>query len=233
MFPVSRRISLKCTAGAFWSLMHSASSLAESSSMSKSGQERTGLNWNKFVEEVGVLAESHAQGTMPSIEFVHSAAALGARVDVTDRVLTEACMFLSRRQALNRSPLVMGEFNRLVTFEILLLSLEPGYSIPLHDHPNRNGVSLCVRGRARVTNYDLHETRNIPMLKMRSRMMIGPTGAGTFTEKEGNIHTIAALQPTQLIDIFCPPSAPGSAFHWYKAEPDFKDQTILRVTSIS
>lgn len=232
MLPIDRRFLLKCTAGTFLGLMNSIPSLAASSTGAGTNTLRR-MNWNQFVEKVGAFAQLRSCGALSSEEFVRSTAELGARLDLADKSLLGAYSFIDGRQTLNQSPLILAEAKRQVTFEIVLLSLEAGYSIPLHDHPKRNGVSVCVTGKTKVTHFDLQSIEGSSVLQMRSRTTIHPSETGTLTEVEGNIHTITALQHTQLIDVFSPPAPAHGGFHWYRAEPDSRDRSILRVVSIS
>jgi hypothetical protein len=151
---------------------------------------------------------------------------------MADSTLREACSFVEHRKLSKASPLVLAETHREVSFDIVLLSLDGGYSIPLHDHPMRTGISVCVSGEVIVSNYDLQASSGAISLLLRSRRTIRAGEASTLTETVGNIHTITATQHTQLIDIFSPAGPNNGRFHRYKVASDSKGGTTLKVTSI-
>lgn len=209
---IQRRAVLQCTLGAFWTLSHSLSSLV--SAATENGLRR--LDWDEFVGKVSSFAESRFGGHFNSGEFVRSVTAVGTTLNVADKELSGAYSFIRRRQELVHSHFTLVEAHRQVTFNIILLSLAPNYSIPLHDHPGRMGVSVCITGRAMIRNYDLIGSISSPALKLRSHSTVRPSEAVGFTDTEGNIHTISAIDHTELVDVFSPPSPPSGGFHSYK-----------------
>jgi hypothetical protein len=229
--PIDRRLSFTCTAGAFVWLLRALPSLADASS-SNGDQRLTRVNWDQFVNHIEAVAEKHRRGTLASSSFVQDIATLGARLDLTDKSLTGAYSFLRNRQLSSHSPMIVAEATRRVSFDVVLLSLDKGYSIPLHDHPSRSVTSICAAGQSVIANYDLRESLGRQILRLRSRSVIGPAAAGTLTESDGNVHTITALTPSQFIDVLSPPAPPSGWFHWYKAEPESADRSTLRVTSV-
>ena len=232
MFPIERRLVLKCTVGGFIGLLRDLPAVADVSAQN-GGQRPSRINWDQFVGKISELAELRSRGALTSASFVQNAADVGSILNLEDKSLLGGSSFLHNRQVETHSPFMLAEINRHITFEIMLLSLETGYSIPLHDHPRCSGVSLCIAGRARVVNYDLDDSQAIVRLRARAESTIGPSKAGTLTEHEGNIHAITAVKHTQIVDVFCPPLPAVGGFHVYRAEPESVDGTILRVTSIS
>ena len=226
---IQRRAVLQCTLGAFWTLSHSLSSLVLAAT--ENGLRR--LDWAEFVGKIASFAQNRSGGHFNCAEFVRSVAAVGTSLNVADKELSGAYSFIRKRQELIHSHLMVVEAHRQVTFNIVLLSLAPNYSIPLHDHPGRIGVSVCITGRAMILNYDLIGSISSPALKLRSQSTVRSSEAVGFTDTQGNIHTISAIDHTELVDVFSPPSPRSGGFHWYKTEPDSKDRTILRVKSIS
>ena len=232
MLPIERRLMMKCTMGVFLSLTKNLSALAQAST-GRVSQTRDQLNWTQFIEKVAKFSQDRSHDHLSSSTFVNDVATLGAKLDSADPSLAGACSFLAAKRAATHKPLLIAETNRQMTFEVLLLSLESGYTIPLHDHPARSGVSICVSGHAKVKNYDFVPSSGSALLKQRSQTSLYGQKASTLTEQEGNVHTISALQSTQLIDVFSPPAPQSGGFHWFTAEPDKQDQRLLKVTSFS
>jgi hypothetical protein len=229
MIPIQRRAVLQCTMGAFWALSDSLSSLA--SSITENGSRR--LDWAEFIGKIATFAERRSRGDLNSTAFVRSVTELGTSLNLTDKELTGAYSFIRKRQESIQSHFSLVEAHRQVTFDVVLLSLAPNYSIPLHDHPGRTGVSVCITGQAMIRNYDLIGPRSSPVLKLRSHSIVRPSEAVGFTDTEGNIHTITAREHTDLVDIFSPPSPRNGGFQFYRAEPYSQDGTLLKVISIS
>jgi hypothetical protein len=226
---VQRRAILQCALGAFWALSHSLSSLV--SAETENGIRS--LDWAGFVGKIASFADSRSRGHFSSGEFIRSVAAVGTTLNVADKELSGAYSVIRKRQELVHSHFTLVEAHRQVTFNIVLLSLAANRSIPLHDHPGRMGVSVCITGQAVIRNYDLIGSLLSPALKFRSHSTVRPSEAVGFTETQGNIHTISAIDHTELVDVFSPPSPLSGGFHSYKTEPYSKDATILKVTSIS
>lgn len=230
---IERRLLIQCSAGALWTVVSALPKIARAST-AHSEREARGLRWEQFVEQIGTLAQSRVHEHLIANEFVRRVATVGQHLDLADQQLAGACAALRQQQSTRRMPLVLAGVHERVSCEIVLLSLEAGFSIPLHDHPQRSVVSICVAGEAKVVNYDLRQHPNGPALTLRSNTTLRPSQGATLTETDGNIHTIAAGRQTQLIDVFCPPMNKGAACHWYKAEPERRnDPTVLRVTSMS
>jgi hypothetical protein len=226
---VQRRAILQCTLGAFWALSHSVSSLV--SAATENGLRR--LDWAEFIGKIASFAESRSVGHLNATDFVRSVGAAGTSLNVADKELSGAYSFIRKRQELAHSHSTLVEAHRQGTFNIVLLSLARNYSIQLHDHPGRMGVSVCISGQAVISNYDLIGSIVSPALKLRLHSTVRPSEAVGFTDTQGNIHTISAIDHTELVDVFSPPSPSSGGFHWYKTEPHSKDGTTLKITSIS
>jgi hypothetical protein len=237
MYPIARRIVLRLGATGLLGLTETIASAANHS-LEASGKNQTRLNWQHFVDRIATLAESRATRVIQSDDFLDSTEFMGAHIDRSDRVIAGALASMERRQAAVHSHSVITRLAPRKTlvapidhFEILLLTLDSGYSIPCHDHPGSSVASICLSGVAQVANYDLEGAANGPILKMRSHSTIGPSQSATLTEQRGNIHTITAVRTTELIDVFCPPLTAGR-FHWYDTKPDPHSSDVLHVGSI-
>ena len=237
MYPIARRIVLRLGATGLLSLAETIASAANHS-LEPNGKNEIRLNWQHFVDRVTALAESRAARSVQSDDFLRSTELMASRIDKSDSVIAGALASMERRQAAFHSHSVITRMTPrktavapIVPFEILLLTLDSGYSIPCHDHPGSSVASICLGGVARVANYDLAGAANGPILKMRSRSTIGPSQTATLTEQKGNIHTITAVQSTELLDVFCPPLTAGR-FHWYDTKPDPRSSEVLHVRSI-
>jgi hypothetical protein len=238
VYPITRRIVLRLGAGGLLGLTEAIASAAERA-LEPDGKNETRLNWQHFVDRVATLAESRATRDIQSEDFLRSTESVGAQIDRNDSFITGTFASMERRQAALHSH---SHITRIVPkrtpaaavhFEILLLTLESGYTIPFHDHPGSSVASICLSGTARVANYDLDGAANGPILKMRSRSTIGPTQTATLTEHRGNIHTITAVQTAEFIDIFSPPLTAGR-FHWYDTarDPHSPEGKVLQVKSV-
>jgi cysteamine dioxygenase len=119
------------------------------------------------------------------------------------------------------------ELIKTLDVQISLITFEKGESLPHHNHPAMTGVLTCVTGSLLVSSYDLLSTRErapsagVLLHSVKSEIIL-PGRISTLTQSRGNIHTVKALDFTQVIDIFTPPYSDEriAKTTWYTLERD-------------
>ncbi|XP_062859548.1 2-aminoethanethiol (cysteamine) dioxygenase a [Trichomycterus rosablanca] len=118
------------------------------------------------------------------------------------------------------------------TFSMGVFTLRSGASIPLHDHPDMNGMLKVLYGKVRIRCFDKSEPgpdsqAPVPEEKESVRLAV-LRACGEFTEHSApcvlsphrdNLHQIDALDgPAAFLDILAPPYDPdhGRDCHYYR-----------------
>ena len=95
-------------------------------------------------------------------------------------------------------------------FDVVLLTLKRGTSIPPHDHPRTIAVALIIGGSACITTYELKKPpyrAKRPALRILGMREIKSGSVSTLTSRRDNIHSVHALDDfCHILDIFAPPN---------------------------
>ncbi len=111
---------------------------------------------------------------------------------------------------------------RTRTYEVVGISLRAGDGLPAHNHPEMTGVLLCVTGSLQVEQFD--KTGAVPeggsLFRRYSSRRLNEGDTSTFTASHHNVHSVVAIEDTQILDIFTPPYTPKRmrSTQWYKLD---------------
>jgi len=171
--------------------------------------ENPQLNWDAFLEAVSNEANQQHLDAWNQDAYVRSIAKLASRLHLGDPALSMAMEQLQVR--LNNGRVDFKYLEERVDFSLCLLQFNQDELIRPHDHPEMTGMILCGSGEIETSNYDPitladYETpAGHQLLKHTTTAILKQNDISTLTAKANNIHTLKALKPTQLIDIFTPP----------------------------
>lgn len=94
----------------------------------------------------------------------------------------------------------------VVVYEIVM---EPGTTIPLHDHRNYNGALMAVDGDAVVDRFDFAcgevelESGDAFYLRAKGRQVLRPGDTTSLTSRRHNVHEVrAGARGARLLDVF-------------------------------
>lgn len=169
------------------------------------------INWEAFLEAVAKEAASQHLDQWNQDHYVASIAKLAGQLHMEDPVLRHGIEQLAKR--LKNERVDFGDLETRVDFSICLVQFDVGEFIRPHDHPGMTGMILCASGEVETANYDEvpptpdadAAPANRTVLRRVGQSILRPNDISTLTAKDRNIHTLKALQVTQLVDIFTPP----------------------------
>ena len=175
------------------------------------------LEWNAFTDLLESAArEFHLKQTSSEIH-VRTVERLLRRVNLNAPRLAD----IPFEESNNSYPYPeFRDLMRTTEVQVTLLSFSAGERIPHHNHPSMTGVMTCVRGELTVDSYDYVDALSEEEWIIRAipRTVLQPGDTSTLTEKERNIHRVAAPAAAQIIDIFSPPydADRTNATRWFK-----------------
>jgi predicted metal-dependent enzyme (double-stranded beta helix superfamily) len=112
-------------------------------------------------------------------------------------------------------------------FQVTLMGFEPGESIPHHNHPEMTSVGTCLIGRVEISKYDLlpksaDVLESSALLRAVAREELTPGDSSTLTSNSGNIHSIRAMERSEILEVFTPPynTSRVSQIQWFTVESD-------------
>ncbi len=167
------------------------------------GEEPVG--WEDFLVLLRELSNAQFDDSWDQESYTAKVASLISRLRRDDEDIVE---FTERYKNRSSNFPEIRRLHRETQFGVSLVEFEEGEEIPLHDHPDMTGVILCTQGRVKVDHYDrLPEVseRNRPLLAEERSLDMKPGDIAALTVKQGNIHTLRALEFTRMIDVFTPP----------------------------
>ena len=188
------------------------------------------MDWASFIVALGTLAEAQFSDDWDQASYVEEVAALMKLLDLED------AYFQSLYDGYVQ---VLGTFPELATvhegghFEVATVEFDAGDAIPLHNHPDMTGVIVCLSGVTRVESFDLLDETSPEGNLLLERVDDLTLTAGdhcTLTAKRGNIHSLVALEFTQLLDVFTPPYDEEKLlrYRWYEREQSpYQGETIF------
>jgi len=174
------------------------------------------INWEAFLDAVAKEAAKQHLDQWNQDAYVASIAKLAGQLHLEDPVLRQGMDQLGKR--LKNQRVDFGDLENRVDFSICLVQFDTDEFIPAHDHPGMTGMILCASGEIQTANYDevgygpaapaaeaATPVPNHTVLRRVGQSVLRPNAISTLTAKQRNIHTLKALQVTQLVDIFTPP----------------------------
>lgn len=108
--------------------------------------------------------------------------------------------------------------NSNVSITVFILS--ESYTMPIHDHPQINGILKAISGKIRIQSYtaktdspnnlhhasDLPASMFVPVIKEQPKELTECSESVVLTPTEGNFHEITAVGgPAAFFDILSPP----------------------------
>ena len=178
------------------------------------------MDWDSFIVALSALADSQFSDTWDQADYVEEVAALMKLLDLDD----------AHFQSLYDGYVsVLGTFPELTTvhegghFEVATLEFDAGDEIGLHNHPDMTGVILCLTGKMHVEGFDLLEDLSADgnlLLERVDNLTLVSGDHCTLTADRGNIHSVVALEFTQLLDVFTPPYDDEKLlrYRWYERD---------------
>lgn len=181
------------------------------------------INWDAFLEGVEKEAAKQHLDQWSEQGYIEAAGRLARRLNLKDPHLEKA--FQAAHKGIGNGRIDFEPLEKQRDFHVTLLQFEKEESIPPHDHPEMTGVILCASGEIEVWNYDLLGQRGVSkelLLEETSHDLLGKGRVSTLTSKERNIHTLAARELTQLVDIFAPPydKEKIEKSQWFDLDPE-------------
>jgi cysteamine dioxygenase len=181
---------------------------ADTRASSRYGSLAEGIGWDALLEEIAHAAEDQYHWFWNQEAYVQGISAIGTCLSRGDASVAK---ILAEGRLRDTHPNFL-EVEHSRAFEVMLISFERGDSIPIHDHADVTGVTLCVKGELAVQHYDICRGRpeeGSCLLRKVSDSLLIPGRTSTFTVKGRNVHGLQATRPCQLIDIFTPPFTPA------------------------
>lgn len=163
------------------------------------------VDWDTFLEQVAELAQIQFSPDWDQDGYVEDVRQLMARLDLDDPFLVDA--YADYADQVRDFPEITQIYHE-PAFEVAILEFEADELIPLHDHPDMTGVILCVSGAVDVENFTLlDETAEDSefLLQRTAQTRMRALDIGTLTSRDSNIHSLKALEFTQMLDVFTPP----------------------------
>ena len=163
------------------------------------------IDWEDFLSQVGELAEIQFSPDWNQEAYVEDVRQLMARLNLEDPFLIQA--YADYADQVRDFPEIT-QVHHEPTFEVTILEFEEGEFIPLHDHPDMTGVIMCVSGTVDVENFTLLEEPAEDsefLLQRTAQTRMRSLDIGTLTSRNSNIHSLKALEFTQMLDVFTPP----------------------------
>lgn len=229
MKEITRRETIQLTAASFGYLTGWLSAII-SASTTTTAHGASQLQWSTFLSLLSQLAKERRSLQRTESDYADRASrllkALGSHNLPPTRPLTT-------------SPLAHPEFDemkRAADYQVTLITMSSGHTIPAHDHPGITGVTSCISGSLAVSEYDLLPQSTDPghahlRLTRTGELAVGDT-ACVMTQRS-NVHHLVSKGRTQLLDIFTPPydDARLRRSHWYHLEERQIAPGIYRATA--
>ena len=113
-----------------------------------------------------------------------------------------------------------------------LISLNPGFSVPLHDHPNTYGVLKVVSGRVRIRQYQFATNTgrddNLVSLERVSDSVLVKGKSSAFTPSFQNLHELESLSyRTVALSMLVNPYRPQDRSWYYQVPYTLNRNTAL------
>ena len=90
--------------------------------------------------------------------------------------------------------------------KVMLILLQKGAEVGLHNHPNQHGFIYCLQGPVLVEAFDEHSaTQEEAVLKRVLHRALNKGEHTYLTPNRANIHSLYGLKKSFLLDIFMPP----------------------------
>lgn len=181
-----------------------------------------GIDWNSFAASLmpSALRTIVSNDSKAEEEYLSEVLELAEHLDEAIEV-DAAQPFRSgvtQKRCLDRFPLMITEFR-----------LDPGATIPLHDHRDYNGVLLVVDGQIRIRSFDIVGPDTRPAagttFKIRETRneLLGPGQGSSLSRTRDNIHDIRATEHgATLIDFFTFYAPQGRSFYLAAARDLFE-----------
>lgn len=184
------------------------------------------IHWEAFLETVSKEAQKQHLDAWNQDTYLKSISSLASRLHLGDPALAKAMEQLKVR--LENGRVDFKYLEERVDFSLCLVQFDEGEFIRPHDHPEMTGMILCGSGEIETSNYDpivlpeYDTPEGHQLLKHIETSILKKNNISTLTAKARNIHTLKALKPTQLVDIFTPPynKDRGERSRWFEIPPE-------------
>ena len=107
------------------------------------------------------------------------------------------------------------------TLSVNLIAIEPGFDLPLHDHPNTSGAMMVISGNVHCLACEHVEAANNShqskaLLKIAGNKHFQSNESNCFTPSKNNIHSFEALtERAILMVIHTPPTQDGHQSYFF------------------
>lgn len=209
MSQYERREILSLSIGSFLGLAAGLPALAQQARRANAMKGLTPLcrclNWDALISNIDAAARIQYQPFWDQARYVRRIEALAKTLDLAD--IAVAQKFHAGHTRTGHLPTI-EDLEKRLSFQVSLITFEPGQIIPLHDHPRMTGVMTCATGTVDVRSFHLLTINNRGescTLRDEGLVRMVPGVVSSLTERAHNIHGIRARTFTQIIDIFTPP----------------------------
>lgn len=159
------------------------------------------LSWKDFIVECRSLAARK----VCSPDLVVDVAALLHRLDPLDRTVMELFQHMLENPVRPYQTYMVFDD---ATCRIMLVLLQHGAEIGLHNHPEQYGFIYCYQGSVFVEAFDeCSSTAGTAVLKRQWSTSVTVGQHVHLTPKKANIHRLLGESTAYLLDVFIPPLA--------------------------
>jgi predicted metal-dependent enzyme (double-stranded beta helix superfamily) len=166
---------------------------------------RPHLNWDALIGYIDKAARMQYEAAWDQNQYANRIEAFAKALNLLDTALLERLNAAHTRAG--RVPAI-EDLERRLSFQISLITFEPGQVLPLHDHPRMTGVMTCATGIVDVRRFHMLSTDSRGAsctLRDEGLIRMVPGVVSSLTENAHNIHGLRAQTFSQIIDIFTPP----------------------------
>ena len=163
-------------------------------------------SWEHFLELVDVQANLKYSPKSEE-DYVASIERLAKTVRLDDLAL---CALLEKAKSSKGQAAAFSALHESTDYQVSLFTFDEWEEIPLHNHPEMTGVSICASGSLLVRQFDcLNDPGNeSTRLRYIGAKVLENSNTSTVTSTHRNVHSVTARKPSQLIDIFTPKYSP-------------------------
>ena len=210
----------------------SSSGLTGSSSSSSQTSPSGPIDWDAFLVQLSVLADTQFSSGWDHEAYVDEVRALMSLLDLDDDQFQS--LYDGYADAAGNFP-ELNTVHEKLAFEVATVEFEPGDTIPLHNHPDMTGVIFCLSGQVEIDSFDLLDAlsdRGSLLMQRTALATVVPGEFSTLTGERGNIHGLVATEYTELLDVFTPPydAERLTRYRWYeRAEEPYEGDDVFEV----
>ena len=173
--------------------------LAVCSAILLSSRHNRSIDWAVFIDRVTAIASN---SRLNEAEMVDQVSALTGVLDWHDASLRRILGVSAKRLLFP----VFSDIMTRLSFQLRLITLERRNLLPLHDHPRMAGVTICVKAKVRVRQFDVLRNHQLHgrLIQCVSDRELNASEYSSFTSDRANLHVVDALAFSQMIDVFLP-----------------------------